>query len=74
MREAQEHLAAIEVEVASLRAQLAKLRAAKPVAEMTVHDYYELHPECRELVYERIRQDNWATASSGEGARGPAAH
>ncbi|PJF16573.1 hypothetical protein PSACC_03574 [Paramicrosporidium saccamoebae] len=61
LQEASAFLNKLEGDVQALKAQLDKLRSAKPVEQMTVDDVYELNPEYKEKIYTAIKNDNWAT-------------
>lgn len=50
----------MEQNISHLKGQLAKIETSKPVDEVTVEEVYELHPEWKEQVYQKIRDDSWA--------------
>lgn len=58
----QEFIINLEGQVDKLKSQLHKLETAKPVDEITVEDVYEINPELREKIHQKIRDDQWAVA------------
>lgn len=66
MIEANKFLVTLEEKISELREKLARLKAAKPVDQLTVDEVYEMKPELRESFQKAIANDNWSTDTEAD--------
>lgn len=51
----------LEEEIEKLRKQLSTLQSAKPIDEMTVDDFYAIHPDAKARFIRDMQEDNWSS-------------
>lgn len=76
MAEAEDFLTKLEANIAGLAGKLARLRAAKPIDQLSIDEVYEMRPELRDSFIRAMEQDNWSTEeeSPEEAQKSPQPH
>lgn len=61
MAEAEDFVVKLDEHIARLKEKLAKLKASKPIEELSIDEVYEMRPELQASFQQALKEDNWST-------------